>query len=163
WLSVTDRLALDNLARSPGRTGLVLAAVSGGVALLLLTAGVIRSNEEAVRTWVDRCVAGDLFVTAGGPLSASGQTLAMHEAIGGLVAKEIPGAVAVPMSFRYLDWQQGKRSARILLVALDAASYFAANQKRQPPLPDLDFYRRLSREPGTALVSENFAALHGLK
>jgi hypothetical protein len=65
-------LALDNLLRWPKRYGLVVATLAGGIALLVQTGGVIRSNEETLRDWLDRSVIGDLFVTSGGPLSASG-------------------------------------------------------------------------------------------
>jgi putative ABC transport system permease protein len=156
------RLAMDNLVRDSGRTGLVTAAIAAGVALSLLTAGLIRSNEDAIQKWVDHSIAGDLFVTAGGPLSASGQMAPMPEGVGGLIRECVPEASLLPMCFRYLDWHQGNHSARLLLLALDAPSYFAANKERQPPLPDLDLYQRLSEQPDGTLVSENFAALYGL-
>jgi putative ABC transport system permease protein len=159
---VAGRLAADNLVRSPGRTGLVITALAAGVALLLQTGGVVRSNEDAIRSWVDQSIAGDLFVTSGGPLSASGQTLPMAEAVGRRLRDAFPEARVVPMRFRYLDWQQAGRATRVLLLALDAGSYYAANRDRSPPIPDLELYRNLN-QPGTALVSENFAALNGVR
>src|SRR5262249_39654851 len=45
-LGIEGRLAVDNLARSPGRTGLVVAALAAGVALLFQTAGVTQSSED---------------------------------------------------------------------------------------------------------------------
>jgi putative ABC transport system permease protein len=160
-LGVSGRLALDNLERAPGRTGLVVAGLAAGVALLVQTAGLIRSNEAAVRDWVDRSIAGDLFVTCGGPLSASGRTLPMGEDAAGQLHEALPGIQVVPIRFRYLDWEHEGRPVRVLLLALDAAAYHEANRQRQPPLPDLELFRGLA-EPGTALVSENFAALHGI-
>ncbi len=159
---VGSRLALDNVRRAPGRTGLVVAALAAGVALLVLTAGMVRSNEDAVRTWVDQSIAGDLFVTSGGPLSASGRTLPMGADALDCLHEVLPEARVVAMRFRHLDWQQAGRPERVLVVALDAAAYYEANQEHQPPLPDLDLYRRLP-EAGTVLVSENFAALHGTR
>src|SRR5260370_840440 len=44
FLGLEARLAADNLIRSRGRTGLVITAVALGVAIVLQTAGVIRSN-----------------------------------------------------------------------------------------------------------------------
>lgn len=160
-LGVAGQLAADNLVLHPGRTGVVIAALAAGVALLLQTSGLIRSNEEAIRGWVDRSIAGDLFVTSGGPLSASGQTLPMPEVLGERMEAAFPGVKVVPMRFRYLDWCRDGKPTRILLLALDAQSYHAANKDRQPAIPDLDLYDRLD-EPDTALVSENFAALHGV-
>jgi putative ABC transport system permease protein len=48
------------------------------------------------------------------------------------------------------------------LCALDAERYYAANKERSSTVPDLDLFRRLS-EPGTCLVSRNFAALYGIR
>ncbi len=158
-LGVAGRLAVDNVLRAPGRTGLVVAALAAGVALLVQTGGLVRSNEAGVRSWVDRSIAGDLFVTSGGPLSASGRTLPMGWGVAARLGEEFPGLHVVPMRFRHLDWRQGGRSARVLLVALDAAGYVAANEHRPSPPADLELFRGLS-EPGTVLVSENFAALH---
>ena len=159
-LGIPGRLALDNLIRAPGRTGVVITALAAGVALLVQTGGLIRSNEDAVRAWVDRCIAGDLFVASGGPASATGQTLPMAEAVGRRLEQAFPEIRVVPMRFRYLDWHQAGRHARVLLLAMDIDRYVAANENRR--LADLDFYREL-RRPGTALVSENFAALHQVR
>lgn len=159
-LGISFRLAVDNLIRDPGRPGVVIAALAVGVAMLLLTAGLIQNNESAIRDWVDHSIAGDLFVTAGGPLSASGKTVPMHEGVGRLVKQAMPEAQLVPMSFRHLDWPHDGRTSRVLLFALDAPAYFAANEHRG--LSDLDLYRELC-QPGTALVSNNFAALYHVR
>jgi putative ABC transport system permease protein len=158
-LGISFRLAVDNLIRDPGRPGVVIAALAVGVAMLLLTAGLIQNNELAIRDWVDRCIAGDLFVTAGGPLSASGQTVPMFPGVGRLVKQAIPEAQIVPMSFRHLDLPHDGRTSRVLLFALDATAYVAANEQRG--LSDIEEFRRLC-EPNTALVSNNFAALYGV-
>lgn len=160
-LGPPGRLAADRLVRHPGGGGLAIAGLAGGAALILQTGGVIRGNEEAVRGWIDTCISGDLFVTAGGPLSASGKTLPMREDLGRLLADEAPGSVVVPMSFRHLPWRHGGRTVRITAMAIDARRYVDANGDRVPPLADLPKYRRLAG-PGTALVSENFGALYGV-
>jgi putative ABC transport system permease protein len=161
FLGISGRLAVDNVLRAPGRTGLVVAALAAGVALLVQTGGLLSSNEEGVRSWVDQSIAGDLFATSGGPLSASGRTLPMGWSVVLRLQEEFPDVRVVPMRFRHLDWRQDGHSARLLVVALDAAAYVAANEHRDPRLPDLGLYQKLS-EPGTVLVSDNFAALHGL-
>ena len=160
-LGVAGRLAAGNLSRASGRVAIVIAALAAGTALLLQTAGLVRSNESSVRSWVDQCLAGDLFVTSGGPLTASGQALPMSDRVGRQLEEMHPDIRAVPLRFRYLDWEHGGRTTRVLLTALDAQAYYEANKDRKPPLADLDLYRALC-EPGTALVSENFAALYGV-
>jgi len=160
WLpGYAVQLAVDNLRRAPARTGLVVAALAACVALLLLTGGLIQNNEKAIRFWVDQNIAGDLFLTSGGPLSASGRTLPMHERAGPALQELLPEAQLVPMRFHHIDWRHQGKTHRVLLLALDAPAYHRANQNRG--LHDLDLYRKLS-EPGTALVSENFSALYGV-
>ncbi len=160
-LRPAGRLATESLIRVPARRGVAIAAVATGVALIVQTGGVIQGNAEAVREWVDRSIAGDLFATSGGPLSASGRTLPMTDEVGARIADTIPGARVVPMRFRHLPWKHQGAETNILLLALDAPRYVAMNAGRRPPLPDLDLYRRLT-EPGTVLVSENFARLYGV-
>jgi putative ABC transport system permease protein len=160
-MGISGRLAADNLLRAPGRTGLVITALAAGITLLLQTGGVIRSNEVAIRSWIDASIAGELFITAGGPLTASGQTLPMQEGVGRLVKREVPEATVGAVRFRYLDWRQDGRGGRILLKVVDAETCYNANLERQPPLPELQQYHQLC-ELGSALVSENFAALYGI-
>jgi putative ABC transport system permease protein len=164
WLpGIAFRLAVENLIRSRSRFGIVIAAQAAGVALLVQTAGVIRSNEQAARDWIERAVAGDLFITAGGTLSVSGKTQPMHEGVGRLVEEACPGASAVAFRFRFLDWRQASHAARVLLVAVDAARYHATYEHRPLPPRDLELFRQLAEQPDTVLVSANFAALHGIR
>lgn len=162
WLGLPGRLAADHLVRTPGRSGMAIASLAGGMALILQTGGVIHGNEEAIRDWVDRCVMGDLFVTSGGPLSSSGRTSPMREEVGARIEEAFPGLRVVPLTFRYLPWHHDHHETRIRLLALDAQRYVRMNGDRQPPLDDLEQYRRLT-EPGAMLVSENFAALYGVR
>jgi putative ABC transport system permease protein len=162
WLGMPARLAVDNLIRAPGRTGLVTTTLAVGVALFVQTSGFIASNERAIRAWVEHALTGDLFITSGGPFSVSGQTLPMGEGIRGRLEEACPEAQVVPIRLRYLDWQRGGKPTRILLFAFDAESYCTANKDRSPPAPNLDLFRRLC-EPGTALVSKNFAALYNIR
>ncbi len=161
WLDTPARLAVDNLIRCPGRTGLVTTTLAAGVALFVQTSGFIASNEKAIRAWVEQSLTADLFVTSGGPLSISGQNLPMGEGIRRQLEEVCPEAQVVPVRFRYLDWQRDGNPTRILLCALDAERFYNANKDRSPLLPELNLYQRLC-EPGSALVSKNFAALYGV-
>ena len=147
--------------RSPGRTGLVITTLAAGVALFVQTGGFIGSNEKAIRAWVEHSITGDLFITSGGPLSTSGQNLPMSEGLQRRLELACPEAHVVPIRFRYLDWHRHGKPSRVLLFAMDAERLCAANKDRYPVQPHLDLYRRLT-EPGTALVSENFAALYDI-
>ncbi len=162
WLGTPTRLAVDNLIRSPGRTGLVTTTLAAGIALFVQTSGFIASNEMAIRAWVEHSLKGDLYITSGGPLSVSGQNLPMGDGIRLRLEETCPEAKVVPVRFRYLDWQRADKPTRVLLCAVDAERFCSANEGRSPPFPELDLFRRLC-EPGTALVSKNFAALYGVR
>lgn len=164
-LGVSARLAADNLERAPGRTGLVIGALAAGVALVVHTAGLIESNEHAMRAWVSDTIRADTFITSGGPISASGQNLVMGADVHRHLEREFggPGFHIVGARFRHLPWDQGRKKVELLLVALDAAAYHDANAERPDPPEHLALFRRLAEEPGTVVVSENFLNKQGRK
>jgi putative ABC transport system permease protein len=154
---IEARLAADNLTRAPGRTGIVVGALAAGVALMLQTAGVGASNEGPVLDWIDRAVTADLMVCQGNVASAIGSALPMDPKV---VAdlKELPGVQNV-VSIRY--GQPDFNGRIVFLIAIDALAYHDTSRAKSR-LPHLDLFLRLP-EPNTALVSENFAALHHVK
>src|SRR5262249_43939898 len=82
FFPITWRLAADNLVRAPGRTGLVIAALAAGVALVTQTYGTIVSNRTALSDWVQEYIAADLIVGAGSPVGAgSAQAQTMKEEV----------------------------------------------------------------------------------
>jgi putative ABC transport system permease protein len=147
------RLAADSLARSPGRTGLVIGALAAGVALLVLNAGITASSEQAVLSWLDRLLTCDLVVSSVNPATSS-QTQPMDESVGRQIEGLPEVRKAVPVRAQFVDY----RDTKVLLVALDTAAFFDPVLHRHP-VPGLELYPRL-REPGTVLVSENFALQH---
>jgi putative ABC transport system permease protein len=159
FLPLPARLAADNLVREPGRTGVVVAALASGVALMVETAGVFLSNKETVLEWTDRTVTADIIVTAGGPLSNSGSSLPMDDSVGDRIAQTFPGCRVSGIRFRYIPY----RGTPIQLCVLDTRTYYEANTARGSTQPELLLYRRLAEEPDTALVSDNFASAHGVR
>jgi putative ABC transport system permease protein len=159
---IEGRLAADNLARSPGRTGLVVGALAAGAALLVQTAGVVLSSEHAILEWIDQRIAADLFVTAGGPLTAGGQMLTMNDEVGERLAAdpEIRDRIekVVPIRFHQTNF----RERIVFVIAFDMqAAYETLRHRRYGE--DVELYRRLAQEPDTAIVSDNFAALYHVK
>jgi putative ABC transport system permease protein len=153
-LSIEFRLAADNLARAPGRTGLVIAALAAGVALMIQTAGVTRSNETPIMRWIDSTATADLFVTGGGPINSGSTNVALGANVGQALEK-VPGVQTVlPIRFRRPDF----RNTVVFLIAFDARTYCDVNRQRHLN-EGLDGYERLT-EPGTVLISENFSVLH---
>jgi putative ABC transport system permease protein len=155
-LGIASRLAADNLARSPGRTGLVIGALAAGVALLIQTAGVTTSSEQAILSWLDRSIACDLIVSSFNPATSS-LSQPMNENVGQLLESLPEVQKAVPVRFQYVDF----RGTKVYLVALDAAAFFDP-ELHHAPVPGMELFPRL-REPGTVIVSENFARLYHVR
>jgi putative ABC transport system permease protein len=152
------RLAADNLVRSPGRTGLVITALAAGVAMVLQTAGVIRSNEEAILKWVDESIAADLFITSGSPVSGSGQNMPLKEDFGQQIEAAFPAVrAALPVRFHQTDFGD----KLVFIVAADAQGFYDVDKERGT-VPGIDLYPLL-RDSNNILISENFAALYGTR
>jgi putative ABC transport system permease protein len=155
-LGLEGRLAADNLVRSPVRTGLVIAVLAATGALLVHLAGFIHSSKAGLFEWIDESIAADLFVTAGSSVSANGLALPMDERIGKEIAK-LPGVeAALPVHFHRLDY----RDRIVIMIAVDTrafenAAYDHALARNLARFPEL-------RNPGTTLVSDNFASLYGV-
>ncbi|HMF14478.1 MAG TPA: FtsX-like permease family protein, partial [Gemmataceae bacterium] len=166
-LGVEARLAADNLLRSPTRTGLVIGALAAGVALVIETAGLVKSNEVAIDDWIRQTVRADAFLTAGGPLSGSGQSLEMGDDVRSHLERQFggdPGFRAVAICFRHRDWEkEHSEPVRLLVVPLDALGYYEANAERGYGGDHLELFRRLAEEPGGAVASQNFLDKHGKK
>jgi putative ABC transport system permease protein len=153
------RLAADNLVRAPGRTGLVIAALAAGIALVTQTYGTIISNRTSLRDWVQDAIAADLIVTSGSPIGAGGgQTQAMSEGL----AKElsaIPGVeIALPSRFRKVPYQE----TQVLLFAIDAGGAYQHEKDRATAAANVQSYKILAESKRTCVISDNFAALHGV-
>ena len=156
---VSVRLAFDNLSRAPGRTGVVIGALAAGVALMFQTAGVGRSNEEPVVTWIAQVVQADHFVFSGNMTAANSSNSPMAES----VARDLRAMPAVDsvMTIRY--YRPEYNGTIVYLIAMDAVEYARSTRARVPTgLPDLEKFLAL---PGTddVLVSENFARRHNVK
>jgi putative ABC transport system permease protein len=160
------RLAFDNLSRAPGRTGVVIGALAAGVALMFQTAGVGRSNEEPVISWLEQVVQADHFVFSGNMTTANSSNSPMSPTVARDL-KRLPGVEDV-MTIRYA--RPEFNGTIVYLVALDATAYAAATGPRVPAgTVDLDRFPQLDdRDPNHArvnkvLVSENFLVRHATR
>jgi putative ABC transport system permease protein len=158
-LGIEGRLAADNLVRAPARTGLVITVLAAGVALFMQTAGVIRSNKDPIMEWVDEIIDSDLVVTSGSQYTGTGQNLLLPEELGRLLSEMSQVEAALPVRFRQVEFDEN----RVFLVALAADRFYEAN-RRLGTGTSRDLFPRLSEPgPAKAIVSENFAALYGIK
>ncbi|HEY1187540.1 MAG TPA: ABC transporter permease, partial [Gemmata sp.] len=162
----TLRLAFDNLSRAPGRTGVVIGALGAGVALMFQTAGVGRSNEEPVLSWIAQVVQADHFVFSGNMTAANSSNSPMSASVARDL-KALPGVENV-MTIRY--YRPEFNGTIVYLVALDASTYAETTALRAPELaPELKPFPELADDhPGhvgvnKVLVSENFVARHKVK
>ncbi|HYV36042.1 MAG TPA: FtsX-like permease family protein, partial [Gemmataceae bacterium] len=159
FLGLEIRLAADNLVRSPGRTGIVIAAVAAGVALVIQTAGTIKSNRVAIRQWVDDSIAADLVVTCGGPISAGGQGKTMNSSLVGELEK-IPGVErAMPARMRKPIFN----GTQIMMLVFDAEAYYQVNSERNVRITGLDLFKKMTQVKDSVIISDNLAYLHGVR
>ena len=158
-LPIEARLAADNLIRSPGRTGLVIGALAAGVAVMIQTAGVGRSNEEPVKKWLDEIIQADQLLAAGDITEAIGsQCPCDPEVLREL--KTVPGVEAVA-GIRYVRPEYN--GTTIFMTAIDMDQFIGPSQARGPNgLPQLDKLRKLPGRDGV-VISNNFAAWHKVK
>ncbi len=63
--SVTFSLALDNLARTPGRTSATVAGVMIALIMMILVATISSSSERFTRDWIERAIGWDMLVSSG--------------------------------------------------------------------------------------------------
>jgi putative ABC transport system permease protein len=156
-LGTEARLAADNLVRSPGRTGIVIAALATTGGLVFGLAGLIYTTKATVLTWLDESIAADLFLTCGGPISSASLTQPMDEKIGREIKSEVSEVeAAVGIRFHLLDF----RDRFIFMLAMDSDAFPQGAQRSLAR--NLAKYPRL-REGGTVLVSENFAAQYDVR
>lgn len=157
------RLAFDNLSRAPGRTGVVIGALAAGVALMFQTAGVGRSNEEPVVTWIGQVVQADHFVFSGNMTAANSSNSPMAAS----VARDLKAVHGVEdvMSIRYA--RPEFNGTIVYLVALDVLTYANTTRTRAPEgaidfsrFPELDDAHPAHAGVNKVLVSENFLARH---
>lgn len=158
-LPIEARLAADNLIRSPGRTGVVIGALGAGVAVMIQTAGVGRSNEEPVVQWLDEVIQADLYVFAGNLTEATSSQTPMEPHLMRELARQ-PGVEGVT-GLRYVRPEYN--GTVVFLIAIDAVAYAEHTEKRRPTnLAGLDKLKEL-RGGNVALVSDNFALKHGVR
>jgi putative ABC transport system permease protein len=157
FLGLEGRLAADNMVRSPGRTGIVIAALAATTAMVVQIAGLIRSSEHVIMDHLDESIAADVFVTSGASATEPGKLVPMDEKFAHNM-RAMPEVDAVlGLRFNVLPFQ----NRLVLLLALDTKAFQKAKHAHSLGR-NLARFPRLS-EPGTALVSENFAALYKVK
>jgi putative ABC transport system permease protein len=154
------RIAADNLIRAPGRTGMVIGALAAGVCLIVETAGIIRSNREAIRDWLDTSLAADIIITAGSPVGSGGQNEPMKEGLRDELMKIAGVEEVLPtrQSYNILF-----RNVNVALTTIVAERADAIERKRLPKHDHLKLYAAMMREKNAIIVSENFAALHHVR
>jgi putative ABC transport system permease protein len=161
WLlGVEARLAADNLLRAPARTGVVIGALAGGVALIFQTSGVGRSNEEPVMDWIKQVLQADAYVFWGNIATATNSVTPMEARLGREIADTVPGVERV-VSMRYLRPEYG--DTVVYVIGIDAADYYAGIRSRLPHgLEGLEQFAELPNGD-YCVISDNFAIKHHTK
>jgi putative ABC transport system permease protein len=154
-LGLEGRLAADNLVRSPGRTGIVIAALAATTALVFGLSAFIHSTKQTVYNWLDNKVAADLFLTCGGSIDSASLTQPMDAHLRDKLTSLPEVEAVVGIRFHLLDF----RDRLVFMLAFDANAFPEDSPRARQTLAHS--YPRL-RQGGTALVSENFAALYNV-
>lgn len=157
-LPIEARLAADNLIRSPGRTGLVIGALGAGVAVMIQTAGVGKSNEEPVVAWLDEAIQADRFVFVGNLTEAVSSQTPMEPHVARDLAR-VPDVEAV-VGLRYVRPEYN--GTVVFMLAIDTDTYREYTARRVPKNREkLDLLRQL-QGTNSVLISDNFALKHGV-
>jgi putative ABC transport system permease protein len=157
-LGIEGRLAADNLVRAPARTGLVITVLAGGVAMFVETAGVLRSNDEPIREWVEQTRDAELVVASGSPVTGSGQNLLLPEELGTGIQEALSDDVeaAVPVRIRPVDFGNNL----VYLLAVDARGFHDTGLHCSAGSGRSCYPKLFQSGAAYALVSNNFAALY---
>jgi putative ABC transport system permease protein len=163
------RIAADNLIRAPGRTGMVIGALAAGVCLIVVTAGIIHSNREAIHDWIRTSMASDVIVSGGSPIGSGGQSEPMKEELRDELLRVAGVEDVLPIRQSY---EVKFRAQHVSLTTIVADRAVALESKRlawQTHLDQdqkaervrtLDLYQKLATKPNTAIISHSFEALH---
>lgn len=168
FFSIEWRIAADNLIRAPGRTGMVIAALAAGVCLIVETAGIIHSNREAIRHWLDTSMSSDLIITSGNPVGSGGQNEQMQESVRDELLKIDGVDEALPTRQSY---SVPFRDVNVAISTIVADKQYELDKARLAKHEHLKLYQQLLRKNNPAMrdlpsnhipviVSGNFAALH---
>ncbi len=158
-LPIEARLAADNLTRSPGRTGVVIGALGAGVAVMIQTAGVGRSNEQPVVRWLNEGIQAERFVFAGNLAEASSSQTPLDASILPEIAR-LPGVEAVS-GFRYIRPEYN--GTVVFVGAIDFATYAEQTAKRAGTGGEKFALLRSIAGSKAVVVSDNFAVKHAVK
>lgn len=140
WFKIEGRLALENTLRNPTRSGFTTAALILGVAIIVITSGVITSVRDSMARWIGTIFSGDIIIAAHNPFTSGSVSAPLAPS---LVADllTIEGVSRVS-AIRYAKVTYGE--ALISLLAVDGPLPGSV-----PPTRDSD----------SVFVSKNFAEL----
>ncbi len=159
------RIAADNMVRAPGRTGMVIGALAAGVCLIVETAGIIRSNRQAILDWVEASVASDIIVTSGSPVGSGGQNNQMEENLADEL-KKIPGVAEILPSRTRTDILFRDVRVSISTTIPHRAHALEKQRLKHHEAPEIvkrrqaeiELYKAMDKN--AVIISGNFAALY---
>jgi putative ABC transport system permease protein len=159
WLGTGMRLAADDLARSPSRTGLTVGALALGLALTVETSGLITSTEKPVFEWLTRAIHADLLVTSGSAITGGGDHSLMDESLGQELAAHPQVQDVLPIRLAPVDF----RNTRVLICAVPFHLYGKYNEDNVTSGADRAGDRMSRTDAREVIISDNFAAQHNVR
>lgn len=153
---VEGALAADSLIQGPRRTSGTVAALMLSLALVISLGGLARSSYDSISEWMRVALNPDLFVTTAETVTA--RSFVFPASLGdGLRKIEGVGEVQLVRSVRVLV-----KNTPVMVVAVDVAAVARRTRLHAVVGNSAEMYRAAAEDRG-AVVSENFARLHGAK
>ena len=154
------RLAVENLARAGGRTGLVVAALGSTGALVVQTSGFLLTTQNAVFSWVETRVGADMFITSGSAFSSYINSVSMDAKVIDRVRAILGDDLQSILGVRLSRVDHGGSIVYLLAAEMGPDGQGAPGH--------LDFVREARRDParfraGAALASDNFVLRQGIR
>lgn len=154
------RLAVENMARAGGRTGLVVAALGSTGALMIQTSGFLITTQSAVFSWVEKRVGADMLITSGSGFSSYINSVSMDprviDRVRAILGDDLRSILGVRLS------RVDHAGSIVYLLAVEMGSGAGG-------APDhLDIVREARKDPaafraGAALASDNFIMRQGVR
>ena len=161
YISITGSLAVDQIARTPGRNSVTLSALAIGLAIMVGVGGMIGSFRKTVEVWIDQTIMADLIIAPNSWMDGSDS----QEAQKGLplefvkLVQGVPGVMAVDP---YRQVEVDHEGGTIALATRDLNLHAKYSQYLFEEGDSNEILRRAVAKQGV-IVSEVLAGRFGLQ
>ncbi len=160
YLGVEGTLAVESIVQHPVRTSLTVMAFAGSLSVIVSVWGALASFEGAVSSWLTSIMPWDLTIQMR-DLSAGVYSTSTFP---GSLLGEMEGDPRVERAYGVRVAFAPFRTETVMVLAIDMAAFMELRRESgrlsDPAIADV-WIRELTG--GAAVISENFAVLHGVR